>query len=218
MPYRTKAELDRENWKTIPDAVADICAADHCEARAARDQLRKALADDDSLWPLRWQLEKRDRTPEKKQRDIPFSVPDDLPPHGRVWSEAKIRWQTGRVRDDWGDYNKGKWRVLLIHRLAVGRHWPQPDNSGIRSRHGSRSSAQVINLSTRNLGGRPTASEQVYDALRKMRDEGYDMRQPQKRLAEEAAKGSGKKLGEPNWDERTIIGHVSKWLHNNGLA
>jgi hypothetical protein len=54
----------------------------------------------------------------------------------------------------------------------------------------------------------------VYVALRKMQDDGYDMTQPKKRLAEEAAKRSGKKLGA----QRTIREHVSKWLRDNGLA
>src|SRR5262249_28198108 len=122
MPYRTKAELDRENWKTIPDTITDICAADDCEPQAARHLLRKALAAGD-LWPLRWQLERRDRVPERKPPG-PFAVPDDWPPREQVWLDAKIRWKTGKVRDDWGDYNKGKWRVLLIHRLALAHHWP----------------------------------------------------------------------------------------------
>jgi hypothetical protein len=128
MPYRTKAELDRENWKTIPDTITDICATDDCEPKAARHQLRKALAAGD-LWPLRWQLEKRDRVPERKPPGS-FAVPDDLPPREQVWSDAKIRWKTGKVRDDWGDYNKGKWRVLLIHRLSVAQYWKSPTPRG----------------------------------------------------------------------------------------
>jgi len=211
MPYKTKAERDRENWNTIPEVVTAICAADDCEPMAARNQLRRALADG-GLRSLRWQLEKGDRTP-PNMRGIPFSVPQDLPPSGPVWFQAKIRWKTGRVRDDWGDYNNGKWRVLLIYRLAVARHWSLR-NSDIRSIQPSGSSAQAGNLSTRNPGGRPSMCNEVYVALRKMKDDGYDMTQPKKRLAEEVAKRSSKKLGEP----RTIRGHVSKWLRDNGLA
>jgi hypothetical protein len=129
MPYKTKAERERENWKTIPEVVAGICAADDCQEKAARNLLRKALADD-GLGPLRWQLEKHDRIPQKPW-GVPLAVPDDLPPRGQVWLKAKIRWKTGRVRDDWGDYNNGKWRVLLIHRLRAAQHWPQsPPRSG----------------------------------------------------------------------------------------
>ena len=208
MSYKTKANAERENWKTIPEVVTDMCAADDCKPKAARNQLRRALTDG-GLWPLRWQLEKGDRVP-PIIRDSPFQVPDDLPPRERVWSKAKIDWESGRVRDDWGYYNIGKWRVLLIHRLVAGRHWPQP--SPVRR---SESSAQVINPLTRNLGGRPTPREEVYAALRKMQDDGHDISQPKKRLAEEVAKRCGKKLGEPNWAPRTITDHVSKWTHDN---
>ena len=44
----------------------------------------------------------------------------DTPPRGREWLTAKIRWKTGRVRDDWS----GKWQVLLILRWSVSHHWP----------------------------------------------------------------------------------------------
>jgi hypothetical protein len=208
MPYRTKAERDRENWKTIPEVVTDIGVADDCKPSTARNQLRRALMNGD-LWPLRWQVERGDRTP-PIIRGISSQVPDDLPPRERVWSKAKIDWKTGRVRDDWGDYNNGKWRVLLIHRLAAGHHWPQP--SPVRR---SESPVQVINPSTRNVGGRPTPRDEVYTALRKMQGDGYDMSQPPKRLAEEVAKRCGKKLGAKNWAPRTITDHVSKWISEN---
>jgi hypothetical protein len=197
MPYKTKAERDRENWRKIPQAVAEICAADQCEPKAARNQLRQALAD--GLGPLRWQPEKGDRTPPTMGAS-PLAVADD-------WLEAKIRWKTGRVLNEWGQYNNGKWRVLLIHRLAVADLI-----------HDIRSSAQVSNLSRRAPGGRPSTRNQVYVALRKMQDDGYNMTQSKKRLAEEAAKRSGQKLGALNWAERTITDHVSKWLRDRGLA
>jgi hypothetical protein len=73
-------------------------------------------------------------------------------------------------------------------------------------------------LSVRNRGGRPSTFEQVSEALEKMRAEGCNMALPHKRLAEEAAKRSGKELGKRNWNERTITRHVGKWLRDNGLA
>jgi hypothetical protein len=205
MPYKTKAERDRENWKTIPEVVTDICAADDCVPTAARNQLRRALTAGD-LWPLRWQPEKSDRTPPTMGAG-PLAVADDLPPSKQVWLEAKIRWKTGRVLDEWGQYNNGKWRVLLMHRLVVADLI-----------HCIRSSAQVSNLSRRKPGGRPSTRNQVYVALRKMQDDGYNMTQSKKRLAEEAAKRSGQKLGTKNWAERTITDHVRKWLRDKGLA
>jgi hypothetical protein len=100
-----------------------------------------------------------------------------------------------------------------IHRLIARQHWPKP--SPVRL---SESSAQVINPSTRNFGGRPTARDEVYAALRKMQADGYDMSQPTKRIAEEVAQQCGKKLGTQNWAERTIKDHVSKWMRDNALT
>src|SRR5262249_60744590 len=134
MPYKTKAELERKNWKTIPEAVVDICAADHCDPKAAREQLRKALTDD-GLWPLRWQLEKGDRTPPWGE-SIPVAVSDDPPPRGGGWGRAKIRWQKGRGGEDWGGYKKRKKGGFLIHRLSLVSHlehtpavYPHPPRS-----------------------------------------------------------------------------------------
>jgi hypothetical protein len=164
MPYRTKAELDRENWKTVPEAVEDICGADGCEVKAARDQLRKALSGG-GLWPLRWQFEKRDRTPQRKSRDSAFAVPDDLPPSGQEWSEAKIRWTQGRVRDDWGDYNKGKWRVLLIHGLSVGRYWPQSPRPNV-PQSGGPAGARVIPFARRKTGPQTGKLQSIMEAMK----------------------------------------------------
>ena len=59
-------------------------------------------------------------------------VPGDEPPVGRVWSTAAIDWGTGRVRDDFGDYNHDKPRVLLLPRLQVERLWkPTPKSDGV---------------------------------------------------------------------------------------
>jgi hypothetical protein len=135
-------------------------------------------------------------------------MPTDTPPLGRAWLEAKIRWKTGRVRDDWGEYKNGKWRVLLLSRHGVSRHWPPLK----LSKPSSRISAEVIALSAHRSGGRPSERDQVYDALDKMRQQGFDMALPQKKLAEEAARRNNKNLGDRNWSERAIIGHVSEWL------
>src|SRR5262249_62303013 len=104
MPYKTKAELERKNWKTIPEAVVDICAADHCDPKAAREQLRKALTDD-GLGPLRWQLEKGDRTPPWGE-SIPVAVSDDLPPRGEGLGRAENSLQNRKGGGGRGGCNK----------------------------------------------------------------------------------------------------------------
>jgi hypothetical protein len=70
-------------------------------------------------------------------------------------------------------------------------------------------------LPTRNVGGRTSVSEQVSDTLNKMQAEGWDMSLPYKRLAEQIAQRNNTKLGERNWNERTITRHVSKWFCDN---
>jgi hypothetical protein len=121
MSYRSKAERERENWLMLPEAVAHICLADKCGEKDARPNLLKALADD-VLGPLRWEQGKGDRPQPFGSGNIP--APSDTPPLGRAWLTAKIRWKTGRVRDDWSEHTTGKWRVLLILRFTVSQQWP----------------------------------------------------------------------------------------------
>jgi hypothetical protein len=123
MPYKSKAESERENWVTLPVAVAHIRAADRCEEKDARRQLIKALADGPRiLGPLRWEKGKGDKPPPFGY--TPMTVPTDTPPLGRDWLTARIRWEAGRVHDDWSEHKNGKWRVLLILRSKVEQHWP----------------------------------------------------------------------------------------------
>src|SRR5262249_29285955 len=100
MPYKSKAERERENWMMLPEAAAHIRSADRCNEKAARHQLVKALADGVRvLGPLRWDRETGDKP--SPFGDTPVTVPTDTPPSGRDWLTARIRWKTGRVRDDW---------------------------------------------------------------------------------------------------------------------
>lgn len=207
MPYKTKTERERENWMTLPEAVDQIRSADNCDERSARRLLVSALSDGlRGLGLLKWERESGDQPPPFGTTSITTST--DTPPLGRDWLDAKIRWRTGRVRDDWGEYKSGKWRVLLLSRHGISRHWAPSRlaNPGIPT------SAKVINLSAHGSGGRPSERNQVYDALNKMHQEGFNMALPQKKLAEEAAKRNSKRLGDPSWSERAIIGHVSEWL------
>jgi len=214
MSYKSRAERERENWITLPEAVIHICSACKCDHRAAHRQLRAALADGVRvLGPLKWERERRDKPPPFGANSI--ITPTDTPPLGRAWLEAEIDWKTGRVRDDWGEYKRGKRRVLLIDRDMVARRWRQIDAAEPLKK--ASQSASLVEVSTRR-GGRPTQREQVYDELRKMREEGKNMTRPQKALANEVARRANKNIGDRNWNERTIIKHVSKWLHDNGLV
>jgi hypothetical protein len=125
MPYKTKAKRQRESWMTLPEVVTHICSTDGCDEQSARRQLVEALADGVRvLGPLRWEKEQGDKSPPFGTTSI--TTPSDTPPLGRAWFEAEICWNTGRVRDDWGEYKSGEWRVLLIHREHVTHHWRSP--------------------------------------------------------------------------------------------
>jgi hypothetical protein len=211
MPYKAKAAHQREEWMTLLEVVTHIRSADNCDENAAREQLIAALVDG-ALGPLRWQREHDDRPTLLGVSSI--TRPTDTPPLDRAWLEAEINWETGHVRDAWGEYKPGTWRVLLILRHNVLRLWRrQPDSNNHRSE-----SENVVKLPTRDAGGRPTPRDKVYGELDKMWSEGCDMSRPQKTLAEEVAKRKNKKLGKDrNWSERTTIGHVSAWLRKNQL-
>lgn len=210
MPYKAKVERAREKWMTLPEAVTHICSTDNLEdEQIARGELLAALADG-VLGPLRWEKESDDRPP--PFGFTPVIVPTDTPPAGRDWLTAQIHWKTGRVRNDWGEYKNRKRRVLLVSRDAVALQWrkvisPEP------SPHAR--SGRGIELSKPKVGGRPSARVFVFDTLNEMQKEGFDMAQPQKILADVAAKRNKRAIGDPGWKERTILQHVSDWKRKN---
>jgi hypothetical protein len=123
MPYKSKAERERERWMTLPEAVTHIRSADNCDVTDARQRLLKLLADGlRATGPLKWEKEKDDKPP-------PFGStsmigPSDTPPLGQDWLKAKIRWRNGKVRNDWTEHKYGKWRTPLLLRAKVEQHWP----------------------------------------------------------------------------------------------
>jgi hypothetical protein len=161
MPYKTRAQLERERWMTLPQVIIQICSADQCDERAACRCLRAALANGD-LGPLKWERERGDRPPLFGVSSI--IAPTDTPPAGHEWLEAKFCWKTGQVRDAWGEYKPGKWRVLLISRDHVGRLWQPPraaDQAGATA-------AMNITSQTkpRKRGQAPVVSLRVMERMR----------------------------------------------------
>lgn len=132
MPYKSaadrKAEREAEQWMTLVEAVTHIRHADGCDTAEARRQFLSAL-DDGALKPLRWRHEAGDVLP---PRIIGSSiiVPGDAPFIGDHWSGTMIDWETGRVRDDWSNYNHGKLRILLLPRAEVERLWKSTSSAG----------------------------------------------------------------------------------------
>ena len=213
MPYKSKAEQEAELWMTLPQAIAHICAADHINEVSARRELLNALADDAfrsrTQFLVRWQ----DGLRISGQATSEQPGTPDVPPRGREWLQAKIRWDSGKVRNE-GEYKHGKWRVVLIRRSTVFRLWPSRLSPDANAELGS--SENSVSLSQRKSGGRPTARNQVRDALSKMQREGFNLRQPHKKLAEEVAQRNHRSLdSDPGWDERTIVEHISIWLRDS---
>jgi Bacterial regulatory proteins, gntR family len=145
MAYETRVE--RENWVSLPEALICICRFKNIrDEKEARRQLKAALVDG-NLWPLRWKKERGDQA--APFGFTPVTTSTDTPPRGHAWSEAKIRWSAGRVRDDWDEYKNGKWRVLLIHPSAVARCVsPSPEST----RHADSDSKNVMDFPRRKRG------------------------------------------------------------------
>lgn len=118
MPY----ESERAYWRTLPEIVDHIGAVNGCDRDAARQQIRKALANG-TLGPLRWE------DPRPTPRHIGSATADLDDPRRRdpCWLDAEIDWDAGTVLE-FGflpEYRHlTRRRVLLVRRSAVAHLWP----------------------------------------------------------------------------------------------
>jgi hypothetical protein len=129
MPYKSKAEQKSELWMTLPEAVQHIRTTEHVDVRSARGELLKALKDDAfslrGIDLVRWKstFEISGRKRPAKLAPLP-----DIPPRGQEWSQAKIRWASGKVLDPHGALKNEKWvptwRVVWLSRSKVMQLWP----------------------------------------------------------------------------------------------
>jgi hypothetical protein len=122
MPYLSRAERERAQWFTLPEAVAHICESDGCDREAARQQLQHALSDG-ALGVLRWEDA---RAGPAGHRAGGATIPLDIPP-GRnpdYWRNENINWEAGTVLDHSEYAHPPRHRRLLIRRLALQSHWP----------------------------------------------------------------------------------------------
>jgi hypothetical protein len=186
MPNKMKAECDRdrEHWITLPEAVAHICATNNCDERVARRKLVVVLAGEPrALGVLKWEREQGDQPPPFGSTSI--TMPTDTPPLGREWLKAKFRWKNGRVRDDWGEYKNGKWRVLLLPRRSVARRW-QPNPPSEPTSHAGPASDNVVSIVSHSRGRRPQVSNRVKDSMRQDIQEKRFTKQELSGMSEEA--------------------------------
>jgi hypothetical protein len=196
MPYKTKAERERENWMTLPEAVTHILSAEKSDdVDAARRQLRAALADD-ALRPLRWERETDDRPPFGSTSIISLT---DTPPSGRDWLNAEIRWRSGRVRDDWDEFKNGKTRVLLILRHCVARLW-KPSVRSDSTTDIVTDADKIVPFSRRKTGPKSRKLQSIADA---MRDDIRANRLTEQELRAMPDKELVSRYGEPFGGERT---------------
>jgi hypothetical protein len=110
---KTAAELEPADWRTLAEAVEQICSANRCEPEKAHGEIRGALAAG-ALWPLRW----ADETEPPASGDFHHPVGG----HDR-WIVAEIDWNGGTVVDDFElrvtEMPQARHRRLLIDRLAL---------------------------------------------------------------------------------------------------
>jgi hypothetical protein len=129
LPYISRAERDRANWRTLPEVVAHVVRVDGCQSETARSQIGAALASGD-LWPLCWEDWRPSPSGPTGGAAIPFDVPS------RKWSKTeieKIDWVDGTAfdRSEYGFLKKQGRRLmfrrrrLLIYRLAIAQWWPE---------------------------------------------------------------------------------------------
>jgi hypothetical protein len=103
------------------------------------------------------------------------------------WQEARI--QRGRVFDPWTK----QWRVLLILEHSVFQHWPEP-------------------ITKEKAGGRPSAGDQIHQALDQLSQQGHRVKDMAlKKLEELVASKCGKQIGEKGWSWRTMQRHIGSW-------
>jgi hypothetical protein len=95
----------------------------------------------------------------------PATVLTDTPPLRRVWQDAEINWQTREVRDDWGEYKHGTWRVLLLFRDRVTQLWPPSSPVGVIAADAD-STGNVVGFNSRKRGRQAKATPRVMDSMR----------------------------------------------------
>jgi hypothetical protein len=116
----------RADWKTLPEAVTYVCAANRCEPAEAQEQIRAALADGE-LRPLRWE----DGRPRPFGSTGGLTFPDDTPPLDRhYWTDAEIDWEAGNVLDRSEYSDPPRHRRLLILARALAHRWPLAASAG----------------------------------------------------------------------------------------
>jgi hypothetical protein len=194
MPYLLRAERERAEWCTIPEAIGHIRLADRCDEDSARQQLRAALIDG-VLTPLRWEDALPEiRWPRGFRPTGSLTVPDDLPPcPDRHWANVKIDWQTGTVQDDWAEVEPCQ-RVLLMRRDVLSRFWPELLARGVETAAAPpepQAAGAAPGESKQNAGRKQTMAAAARDFIAASYPNGLPAGQSDKLIAAEYTRNTG---------------------------
>jgi hypothetical protein len=168
---------------TLAEAIDWICRCDGCDRRSALKQLRDALGD--RKLHIKWDKE--------RIRLSPYILYAHRPPEdASFWKQARIR--SAKVLDP----ETENYRTLLILKDDILQLWPDQSiataapQSGKGGRHGTGNEV-----------------DQGYDKLLRRLGDRLQKMAPME-LAKLIAKESSKKLGEPGWAPRTVLGHIQR--------
>jgi hypothetical protein len=168
MPYKTKAEQQRENWMTLPEVATHVQSVKDLNESEARDEVLKALMDDAfhsrGQTFLRWKEGIRILGPAPEEIG-----PHDYPPRGRKWAVTEIRWDTGELLDPYGGARDGKWqptwRIVWLAKSKVIKIWPEPP-PGLDAPPAASASANVVLLAGHKPGPKTKKKLSMVEAMR----------------------------------------------------
>ena len=183
MPYKSKAERKHELFMTLADTINRISKQDNCSWDEAKDQIRAALADN-AIAPLRWE-------------DEPPTAVSTAPVDRDFWEKADIR-RDGRVFDPWTN----QWRMLLVLKHSIFKHWPKPSVASAGSESGK---AGPTTKAKRRYHRR--AENEIHRALDQLFQQGLNLKDMyQKERAALVSKECGKQ-----YDKRTVEQYYQSW-------
>lgn len=168
MSYKTKADRERENWMTLPQAISHIELFENFSNSEARAELLNTLEKGAFHSSRRSLVRWRDKF--RALGEPPNEIgPPDVPPRGQRWATVDIRWETGEVLDPYGAVENGKWlstwRVVWLARSKVMELWPERPASHARTDTGT-SESNVVSLKGRKTGPKTNKLQSIVDDMK----------------------------------------------------
>jgi hypothetical protein len=187
MPYRSRAERERENWYSLSELVEHVKAVDGCDAQEAEKQCRSAFAD--GALKLKWE----------PSIVSPWVKPGEINPwlagkpfHGdRNWLAVKIDWDTGIVLDDFDMPEDGApiERCLFVEKQSAQGAWRPvaPARTG-----GGKPARQRPGPKPGSIKRYEKADRALFPEIMQLREQGMSLTEATNKLADEnKLKGRG---------------------------